>query len=275
MLGVILKREKIGILAVVGLWLAASIALCGERVSEASAPGTLQENGLLQVKVHRLIVDPVRDQPVIMLADSLEDRALPIWIGFFEANAIGAEMQGRSHRRPLTHDLLESIIEEANLKIQRTVITQLKERTYYATILMESEGALVEIDARPSDAIVMALKFKAPIFVSKSLFREQAIPLKKDKEIEENYGLTLQDLTPSLAQAFSFGSTGGILVSDVRKGSLAEKDGIKRGDIFVELGGEAIEDVRSMRHVLKKSEAALRARIFRKAHFLSITLHPN
>jgi S1-C subfamily serine protease len=139
---------------------------------------------------------------------------------------------------------------------------------------MERGGSLVEIDARPSDSIVMALKFKAPIFVSKALFRDMAIPLKEQKKIEEQYGLTLQELTPSLAESFSFGSTRGVLVSDVRKGSRAEKDGIERGDIFVEVGGQTVDGVMFMKDALAKSKTDVGARIFRKAHFLSITLHP-
>ena len=241
---------------------------------EGFMPVALEQKELLQVKVHQLTVDPISKQPVVVLADSLEERALVVWIDFFSANAIHLEIQGIKHRRPLTHDLLERIIQEANGKIHRIVITHVKKDIYYATIVMERRGSLAEIDARPSDAIVMALKFKAPIFVSKVLFREMAIPLEEQKEIEEQYGLTLQDLTSSLAECFSFGSTRGVLVSDVRKGSRAEKDGIERGDIFVELGGQVVEDVMFMKDVLARSETAVQARIFRKAHFLFITLHP-
>lgn len=274
-MGAILKEKRIILLATAGLLLAAMIWGCGETMARDSAPGALEQNGLLRVKVHRLIVDSVSKQPVVILADPLEERALPIWIDFFEANAINSELQGVSHSRPLTHDLLQRIMQKADLKIHRIVVTQLKEEVYYATILMEQGGGLTEIDARPSDSIVMALKFKAPIFVSASLFRDKGIPLVEQKDIEEDYGLTLQDLTPSLAESFSFKSKHGIIVSDVRKGSRAEKDGIARGDIFVEVGGQAIEDVMSMRNALKKGKTPVQAKIFRKVRFLSITLHPN
>jgi len=260
--------------ATAGLWFAASAWLWGQTMVEGFTPVALEQKELLQVKVHQLSLDPIGKQPVVVLADSLEERALVIWIDLFAANAIHLEIQGIKHRRPLTHDLLERIIQEANGKIHRVVITHLKQDIYYATIEMERGGSLAEIDARPSDAIIMALKFKAPIFVSKALFRDMAIPLEEQREIEDQYGLTLQDLTPSLAQAFSFGSTRGVLVSDVRKGSPAEKDGIERGDIFVELGGQSVEDVMFMKDALARSETAVKASIFRKAHFLSITLHP-
>jgi len=261
-------------LATAGLWLIASIWLSGETLAGGLTPAAREEKELLQVKVHKLIVDPTSMQPVVFLADPHEERALPIWIGPCEANAINAEIQGIKHPRPLTHDLAQAIIQKANGKVQRIIITHSKEGTYYATMVMERGGSLEEIDARPSDSIVMALKFKAPIFVSKNLFSQMAIALGEQKGIEERYGLTIQDLTPLLAQSFSFKSTRGALVSDVREGSLAEKDGIQRGDIVVEVGGSIVEDVISLKGALAKVKTPVQVRIFRKGDFLSITIHP-
>ena len=238
------------------------------------SPGS-EESKLLPVKVYRLILDPVSQHPVVILADSLEERALPIWIDTFEANAIHSEMEGIKHRRPLTHDLLERIIQKADAKIHQIVITQLKENIYYATIRMEVAGTFSEIDARPSDSIVVALKFNAPMFVSRDLFKDKAMPLGEEKEIEEHYGVTLQNLTPSLSQAFSFESTKGTLVSDVRRGSRAEMDGLERGDIFVMLDEGPVDDVTSVRLALEKGKAILRARIFRKGQLLAVSLHPH
>lgn len=269
-----LKERTIRFLVTAGLLFAVSICYFVETAAERFTPIGFEQNELLQVKVHLLGVDSTNKQPLVFLADSLEKHALPICIGLFEANAIYSEIQGIKHRRPLTHDLLENIMQKANGKIHRVIITHHKEGIYYATIEMDKEGSLVEIDARPSDSIVMALKFKAPIFVSKSLFRDMAIPLAGQKEIEEQYGLTLQELTDALADYFSFGSKRGVLISDVHKGSRAEKDGIKRGDIFVEVGGQRVESVISLKDALIRSSAAVQAKIFRKAQFLSITLHP-
>jgi len=272
---VVVPQEKITrFLATTGLWFIVVIMLCGDTVAEGLISTAFEKNKLVQVKIQRLILDPERKQPVVILADPREKRGLFIWIGFPEANAISSEMQGINHRRPLTHDLLESIIQRSNVGIHRVVITHIKEGTFYATILMESGGSLMEIDARPSDSLVLALKFKAPIFVSESLFSESSIPLGEMKEIEEDYGVTFQELTPSLAEKFSYGSTRGILVSDVKRGSRAEKDGIERGDIFVEVGGQAIGDVISMREILKRSKTAVQTKIFRKVHLISITINP-
>jgi len=266
------RRRQLGVTA--GLWLMASIWLSGESMGEKIALTVREEKDLLQVKVHKLIVDPASMQPVVFLADSREERAMPIWIGPCEANALNMEIQGATSPRPLTHDLMVRMMQKVNARVQRVIITHSKEGTYYATLVMDRGGSLEEIDARPSDSIVIALKFKAPIFVAKNLFREMAVSLEEQKGIEERYGLTIQELTPLLAQSFSYKSTRGVLVSDVREGGLAAKDGLRRGDIFVEVGGIPIEDVMSFKGSLAKIKSAVPARIFRQGDFLSITLHP-
>jgi bifunctional DNase/RNase len=268
-----LKGRGIRLLVTGGLGLAALISFSEGTLAKVLAPVILEQKDLLEVKVHQVILDPTSNQPVVLLADSPGERVMLIWIGHCEANAIFAELQGIKHDRPLTHDLAERIIQKANGKIRRVVITHRKENTYYATMVLEWGGSPIEIDARPSDSIVMALKFKAPIFVSKALFNEMAMPLGEQKGVEEQYGLTLQELTPLLAKSFSFGSTSGALVSDVRQGSRAEKDGLKRGDIFVEAGGESVKDAGTLKDVLARSKTPVQAKIFRKGDFLSITLH--
>jgi bifunctional DNase/RNase len=257
-----------------GICIAVLVVLSGAAWAEGLAAIALEQREFLEVKVHLLGFDSTNKQPLVFLSDSLEQRALPIVIGLFEANAIYSEMQGITHRRPLTHDLLERIINTSKGTIHRVIITHHKEGVYYATIEMERDGSLIEIDARPSDSIVIALKFNSPIYVTKALFKEMAIPVGEREEVEEHYGLTLQELTKTLAEYFSLGSTRGVLVSDVRKGSLAESDGIKRGDIFVEIEGKSVEDITSLKEMIATSTASVQAKIFRKTQFLSITLHP-
>ena len=254
---------------------ALSMCLSGNALADISKSVAEKQNKVLQVKVHQLIIDRSSKQPVVVLTDALEERALLIWVGFFEANAIRSEMEGVDHQRPLTHDLLEGIIRKSDIKFKQVTITHLEEGTFHASILLEKGGSPVEIDARPSDSIVMALKLGAPIFVAKKLFREVAVPLGDSKTTEEHYGLRFQELNPSLARAFSYGFTDGVLVSDVREGSRAEKDGIKRGDILVELGGRVIGDMVSIRKTLEQEEVGLKAKIFRRGHFFSLMLHPN
>jgi bifunctional DNase/RNase len=242
--------------------------------AELPATASLDEQHLLEVKVYQLGFDSTNKQPLVFLSDSRGQRALPICIGLFEASAIHSEMQGITHRRPLTHDLLERIIHASKGKIHRVIITHQKEGVYYATIEMDRDGSRIEIDARPSDSIVMALKFESPIYVTEALFKEMAIPMRGTNDLDDLYGLTLQELTEPLAEYFSFASTRGVLVSDVRKGSLAERDGIERGDIFIEVEGKSVEDIASLKEMITTSERAVQAKIFRKAKLLSITLHP-
>ena len=274
-MGILINKRTIMLLLAALLWLAALSFSHGLAVAEDVRVIASEQNGLLPVEVHRLIIDPGSQQPIVILADSLEERGLFIWISRFEANAIHSEMNGIDHFRPLTHDLLERVIKKANLRIQRIIVTHIQKGVYYATLMIKEGSTVIEIDARPSDSIVMALKFNAPIFVSERLFKEASVPLKETGKVEERYGVTLQDLTPSLAQAFSFNSTNGVLVSDVRKQSRAERDGLERGDIIVEVGGEAVDGVTSMRNALRGSKAPVEARIFRKSQLISITIHPN
>ena len=250
------------------------IGLQSQNTAMAFKKTAFSSGQLLRVKVYNLIVDPETRQPLVILSDEREKRGMPIWIGFFEANAINSEMQGIEHPRPLTHDLLASVIQKARLKIHRIIITHLKENTYYATIFMGISGSLVEIDARPSDSIATALKFNAPIFVSQSLFNKAAFPLSEQGGGYEEYGLTFQDLTPALAKAFEFGSTRGILVSHVRKGSQAEKDGLERGDIVYEMEGAPVENATSMREALEKDDLPLEVKIFRRGQPLSLVIRP-
>jgi uncharacterized protein len=260
-------------LAALGLFMAVFTWTSGQTAQAVNPSAGPEQRELLEVKVHRLIVDPTSQQPVVILADSSEERALLIWISSFEASAIYRELQDVKPVRPQTHDLLESIIQKVSGKVHHIVIPRVEGNIYYATIVLQKADVFVEIDARPSDSIVMALKFKAPIFVSNSLFAEMAIPLAEQQGIEEVYGLSLQNLTPELAKAFSFKSTGGVLVSDVRNGSRAEQDGVERGDIIVEVGGLSVDDAMVLRDVLAKSQQAVDAKIYRKARFLTITVH--
>jgi bifunctional DNase/RNase len=125
-----------------------------------------------EVKINGLALDVTTNSPVIILApmDS-EELLLPIWIGHFEAWAIGMELSGLSSNRPLTHDLLKSSIESLGGKILKVEVTKLVNQTFYAIIYVEMDGSIKEIDARPSDSIALALKAKVKIYVADELFQ--------------------------------------------------------------------------------------------------------
>jgi bifunctional DNase/RNase len=262
-----ITRPAVSALAalLIASWLG-NTPVCGESKNDP------QPSELVRVKVHNMILDPRNNRPVVSLSDLDETRAMLIWIGENEARAIYAEMEGVENFRPLTHDLFENFIQKIDGRIQRIIITHTKDNVYYATLEVKRNQSLIKMDARPSDSIVMALKFNAPIFVTKILFNEASLSLGEQKEIDEKYGLTLQDLTPELAEYWSYTSAGGVLVAGVRRESRAEKDGMKVGDIIVELAGQPVADRDSMRTIMKQSEKPAEARIYRQQIFLSITL---
>ena len=239
---------------------------------EAPVPGTgLQDR--IEVEVYSLFLDPASQQPVVTLVDHEKKKAFPIWIGLSEAQAIQSELEGTEHFRPLTHDLLADILLKTNGKIHHVVITHTKDNVFYATLVIEENGRLIEIDARPSDSIVLALKFKAPIYINRSLFEEMSLSLQKQLETEEDYGLVLQELTGEMAQYMSFESNRGVMIAGVRKGSRAAEDGLEAGDIIVELSGQRIDNLKTMQDALEKSPTSMKAKIFRNLKFLTLTLH--
>jgi len=250
-------------------------ASCGAEPTAKQLTKTVAENQeLIRVTVYQLVVDPSSRQPVVTLADPGEQHALFIWIGLAEARAIYSQIEGVQYPRPLTHDLLEKIIQNANSTIHHVVITHSQDNIYYATIVMQREENLVEIDARPSDALVMALKFNAPIYVSRDLFEKVSLPLGSRTELQESYGLSLQELTPDLAKYLALESQKGVMVSGVRKGSQAAIDGLMTGDVIVAIEGRIVADLPFFLQTFKESKSPLKAKIYRDNTVLTITVHP-
>ncbi|MCX6553340.1 MAG: bifunctional nuclease family protein, partial [Acidobacteria bacterium] len=112
-----------------------------------------------------LMVDPITNMPIVILRDKGGDRVLPIWVGIFEANAIALQIENISTPRPMTHDLLRNVIRDLNGDVEKVVVSDLKETTFYALIYVKVGEDIVALDARPSDAIALALRAHAPIFV--------------------------------------------------------------------------------------------------------------
>ena len=121
---------------------------------------------MVEMKVKTIAVDAETRHPVMILTDADEKHYLPIWIGNNEAQAILSEMEGLASPRPMTHDLIKTLLEQFNTGIKRVIVNDLQDSTYFARIVMEIEGKESEIDARPSDSVALALRFKAPIFVA-------------------------------------------------------------------------------------------------------------
>ena len=119
----------------------------------------------IEMTIKGLMVDPITNMPIVILRDKDGERVLPIWVGIFEANAIALQIENISTPRPMTHDLLRNVISDLNAAVQKIVVCDLQENTFYALIYLSLNGDTVAIDARPSDAIDLALRTRAPIFV--------------------------------------------------------------------------------------------------------------
>ena len=118
-----------------------------------------------------LMIDPITNMPIIILRDQEGQRILPIWVGVFEANAIALQIENVQTPRPMTHDLLKNIIDDLSAQVERIVVTDLKENTFYALIHLRTNGHSIEVDARPSDAIALALRTRSPIFVEEAVIQ--------------------------------------------------------------------------------------------------------
>ena len=124
----------------------------------------------VEVKVDGLALDMTTNSPVVILSPSGINKVLPIWIGHAEAWGIAMELSGVKPKRPMTYDLMRSVLSTVEVRIERVEVTELREQTFYAVIHLERDGEKYEIDARPSDSIAMALKTGAKIFVNEELF---------------------------------------------------------------------------------------------------------
>jgi uncharacterized protein len=131
---------------------------------------------MIPVRVGGLAIDERTKNPVVLLQEIEGNRVLPIWIGPMEASAIHSELMGKKYQRPLTHDLLVTIIDSLKGKISRVVITDLKDSTFFASIYLDAGAGAVAIDARPSDSIAIALRSHAPIFIVDKLFEKSMEP---------------------------------------------------------------------------------------------------
>ncbi len=124
---------------------------------------------LIEMTIKGLLVDPITNMPIVVLKDKEGERVLPIWVGIFEANAIALQIENVATPRPMTHDLLRNIIANLDGEVNRVVVSDLKENTFFASIHLTVKGEHVVVDARPSDAIALALRTRAPILVEETV----------------------------------------------------------------------------------------------------------
>ena len=125
----------------------------------------------IEVRIRGLMMDPATNMPIVVLKDVASETVMPIWVGIFEANAIAVEIEKVAAPRPMTHDLTRNLIHHLNGSLERVVITELRDDTFYATLWVRQENESVTIDARPSDAIALALRADCPIYVSEQVMQ--------------------------------------------------------------------------------------------------------
>ena len=124
---------------------------------------------LIEMSIKGLMVDPITNMPIVILKDKLGERVLSIWVGIFEANAIALQIENVATPRPMTHDLLRNIIPDLDGSVDRIVVSDLKDNTFFAIIHLTVRGERIAVDARPSDAIALALRTRSPILVDETV----------------------------------------------------------------------------------------------------------
>jgi bifunctional DNase/RNase len=151
----------------------------------------------IEMTIKGLMVDPFSNTPIVILRDKEGQRVLPIWVGVFEANAIAQQIENVAPPRPMTHDLLRNVIRDLNATVEKIVVCDLQENTFYAMIHLVLNGESVAIDARPSDAIALALRTRSPIFVEDSVIdHAKTVDFASDRADTERLQKWLESLDP-------------------------------------------------------------------------------
>jgi uncharacterized protein len=149
----------------------------------------------VEMKIRGLMMDPVTNMPIVILKDVNGNTVLPIWVGIYEANAIALEIEKVATPRPMTHDLIKSLLSGLSTGIRKVVVNELKEDTFYALIWLEREGELISVDSRPSDALALALRLDCPIFVEDTVLKSSKLAASvSDKVNNEDLRRWLENL---------------------------------------------------------------------------------
>ena len=152
---------------------------------------------LIEMTIKGLMVDPITNMPIVILKDKEGDRVLPIWVGIFEANAIALQIENIATPRPMTHDLLRNIITDLDGQVDRVVVSDLKDNTFFAIIHLTVKGEAVVVDARPSDAIALALRTRAPILVEEAVIdNAKTVDFTSDRADSDRLQKWLESLDP-------------------------------------------------------------------------------
>ncbi len=238
------------------------------------------DSGLLPVDVKGVVVDPETQSPVLFLVDPDSERGLPVWIGLNEARAITLGLKDVEPPRPLTHDLMKRMLDLLDAKVERVVISDLRENTYFATLDLRSGRKTWEVDSRPSDAVAIALRFDAPLYLSRALVQKGVLvdlgSATSASGPEKRYGFVTQELSPEVAHYFGFEKEKGLIVTEIIKDGPAEKAGLQTGDILVRLDRKAVQGTEELWSALGKKDAskAIRVEVYRNGKVRSFKIKP-
>ena len=159
---------------------------------------------LIEMTIKGLMLDPITNTPIVILKDKDGDRVLPIWVGLFEANAIALQIENVATPRPMTHDLLRNIITDLDGRVDRIVVSDLKENTFYAIVHLTVRGERVAVDARPSDAIALALRTRAPILVEENVIENaKTVDFGSERLDNEKVQKWLEALDPAESDGYA------------------------------------------------------------------------
>lgn len=226
----------------------------------------------VEVRVRRVAIDPASHSPVVLLEAAGGKVALPIWIGAAEAQAIAVQLAGDTAPRPLTHDLVKAMLDGVGVGLQRVLIRDLRDGTYFADVVLERDGREVTVDSRPSDAIALAVRFARPIFVDRQLFAREAIVQVRDAagdDVATVDGITVQGLSAGLARYFDLPQGHGVVVSNVGVGG---SSALRRGDVVLEIDGERVHDARDFRAKLRDGSSRATLRVQREGDLVDVAL---
>jgi bifunctional DNase/RNase len=227
-------------LRAVGAVVACVVVLRGQARLSGQAPAL---DDLVTVELSTVGFDPVAGAPIVLLREPRSGRVVPIWIGATEAQAIAMALHGITVPRPMTHDLMASLVHELGASVEEVVVHDLRDNTYHATVRVRvpHEGALRDIDSRPSDALALALRTGASIRVSPGILKaaprfDFAAP-ERSGQVVHALGITVVAVLPALRDEFRLPDRSGVVVTHAA-GRAAE--GLQRGDLIVEVDGQPV-----------------------------------
>jgi bifunctional DNase/RNase len=238
--------------------------LLGIVLASPAALDAAQETGSVETKIKTLMLDPNSQLPIVVLETVTDKQLLPIWIDVPEARAIALELEHVTTPRPLTHDLIRNILQGLGATVQRVLISDLRSNTYFAVVFLGFKGQEMQIDARPSDAIAVALRMKAPIYASAQvLAKSKSLPAldTRAKESQKKLGIQAQDLTAEIAALLDVSFQKGVLVVDVAPGSVAMAAGIQRGDIITKANDHVIPSTQELEAFVRSMRPAARVKL--------------